>query len=288
MKISVIHTGFFKLDGGAMFGVVPKKMWNKLQPADEDNLCTWAMRCLLVDDGQNRVLIDTGIGDKQDARFFSHYHLHGEQTLLGSLAAAGYRPEDITDVFHTHFHFDHCGGGIRRKGDGFEVVFPHARYWADQKQWAWATEPNEREKASFLKENLQPIADLGLLHFLPDGPESPWPWMELFRTFGHTESMVLPVIQTGNGKLVFCADLFPSVHHIPMPWIMGYDMRPLETLQDKKRFFYRALAEDWTLFFEHDAANECCKLAENEKGVRGGEGFMLRDFLNQGFTHKAS
>lgn len=275
MKVSVIHAGNFKLDGGAMFGVVPKSMWSKLNPADENNMCTWALRCLLIEEGDTRLLIDTGMGDKQDAKFFSHYYLHGGQSLLGSLEQAGYKPETITDVLHTHLHFDHCGGGIRRNGEGYEAVFPNARYWVDKKHWEWGIQPNAREKASFLKENLLPIQELGLLNFLPDGAESPWPWLELFRVYGHTEAMILPLIKNQGKTLAYCADLFASIHHIPMPYIMGYDMRPLETLNDKKRFFERAIPENWTLFFEHDPVNECARLEQTEKGVRASAPFSF-------------
>lgn len=277
MKVSVIHAGNFKLDGGAMFGVVPKSMWNKLNPADENNMCSWALRCLLIEEGDTRLLIDTGMGDKQDAKFFSHYYLHGDHRLLSSLEKAGYSPESITDVLHTHLHFDHCGGGIRRKGEGFEAVFPNAKYWVDEKHWNWGILPNAREKASFLKENLLPIEELGLLHFLPEGAESPWPWLELFRVYGHTEAMILPLIKNQGKTLAYCADLFASIHHIPMPYVMGYDMRPLETLNDKKRFFERALPENWTLFFEHDPVNECARLEQTEKGVRATAPFSFAD-----------
>ena len=275
MKVSVIHAGNFKLDGGAMFGVVPKSMWNKLNPADENNMCSWALRCLLIEEGDTRLLIDTGMGDKQDAKFFSHYYLHGEHSLLSSLEKAGYAPESITDVLHTHLHFDHCGGGIRRKGEGFEAVFPKAKYWVDEKHWNWGIQPNAREKASFLKENLLPIQELGLLNFLPESTQSPWPWLELFRVYGHTEAMILPLIKNEGKTLAFCADLFASIHHIPMPYVMGYDMRPLETLNDKKRFFERALPENWILFFEHDPVNECARLEQTEKGVRATAPFSL-------------
>ena len=277
MKITPISTGFFKLDGGAMFGVVPKSMWNKLNPADDNNLCNWALRCLLIEEGKQLVLIDTGMGAKQDEKFFSHYHLSGTQDLIGSIRKAGYHEDQITDVVHTHLHFDHCGGSVVRKGDGFALTFPNAKYWVDEKHWAWAINPNAREKASFLKENLLPMQELGALQFLPQDGTSPWSWMQLFHCYGHTEAMALPVIQSEKGKLVFVADLFPSVHHVPLPYIMGYDMRPLETLADKGRFYKRALAEDWTLFFEHDATNECAKLIETERGIKVGDMFSLSE-----------
>lgn len=273
MKITPILTGYFKLDGGTMFGVVPKSMWNKLNPADDNNMCTWALRCLLIEEGKNLVLIDTGMGTKQDEKFFSHYYLHGGVDLIGAIRKAGYHENQVTDVVHTHLHFDHCGGSVHREGDGFALTFPNAKCWVDEKHWAWAITPNAREKASFLKENLLPMQELGALNFLPADGTTPWSWMQLFHCYGHTEAMVLPVIQSDKGKLVFVADLFPSVHHVPLPYIMGYDMRPLETLADKGRFYQKALAEDWTLFFEHDAVNECAKLVETERGIKVGQVF---------------
>lgn len=276
MKITPISAGYFKLDGGAMFGVVPKKLWNKCIVADDQNLCTWALRCLLVEEGETRLLIDAGMGDKQDAKFFTHYE-PGGPVLTDSLQKAGFAAGDITDILLTHLHFDHCGGVILRDGNHFAASFPNARIWVDAKHWEWATHPNAREKASFLKENILPIQELGLLHFLPEGESSPWPWLKLFRAFGHTEAMVLPVIESPAGKLVFCADLFPSVHHIPMPWVMGYDMRPLETLSDKQRFFEKALAENWLLFFEHDSENECARLELSDRGVKAGKPMNLRE-----------
>lgn len=281
MEIHVIDTGYFKLDGGAMFGVVPKSIWNKLYPSDDQNLCTWAMRCLLIVEGGNKVLIDTGIGQKQDEKFFSHYHLQGEDSLLGSILKAGFAPEEITDVVHTHLHFDHCGGTITRTDQGLAPTFKNARLWVDQRQWDWAIRPNAREKASFLKENLLPMQESGMLNFLPETEQAPWTWMTLFRCFGHTESMILPVINFKGQKIVFCADLFPSVHHIPLPYIMGYDMRPLETLNDKQRFFEQALAQNWLLFFEHDAVNECAFIRETEKGIRADQGMKFEDWLMQ-------
>lgn len=278
MNISVIDAGLFKLDGGAMFGVVPKVMWNKLNPADENNLCTWALRCLLIENGKDLILVDSGIGDKQDEKFFSHYYLHGDGNLIESIRRAGYHENDITDLVHTHLHFDHCGGSMKRSGEAIVKTFPNARYWVDENHWKWGIQPNAREKASFLKENLLPMQESGDLHFLPTGETSPWPWMSLFRCFGHTEAMVIPVIHSPNGKLAFVADLFPSTHHVPMPYIMGYDMRPLETMNDKERFFDQALAENWTLFFEHDAQTECARLEMGERGVKVGDRFAFQSF----------
>jgi glyoxylase-like metal-dependent hydrolase (beta-lactamase superfamily II) len=256
-------------------------MWNKLNPADENNMCTWSMRCLLIEEGDTRLLIDTGMGNKQDAKFFSHYYLDGKYTLEKSLEDAGITKDSITDVLHTHLHFDHCGGSILKTENGFEPAFPNAKYWVDKKHWDWAIHPNAREKASFLKENILPMEELGLLNFLPEGESSPWNWMTLFRAFGHTESMVLPVIEVNGKKLVFCADLFASAHHIPMPYVMGYDMRPLETLADKTRFFKQALEENWTLFFEHDPVNECGMLEMGEKGVRVARVFPLSEAFSE-------
>ena len=278
MKITPIHAGLFKLDGGAMFGVVPKSMWNKLNPADEKNMCTWSMRCLLIEEGKDLVLIDSGMGDKQDAKFFGHYDLHGTFSLIDSIRKAGYHEDQITDVFHTHLHFDHCGGSILKTETGFDLQFKNAKYWVDEKHWRWGIQPNAREKASFLKENLLPMQDLGALNFLPAGTQSPWSWMSQFHCFGHTESMVLPIIHSPKGNLVFTADLFASTHHVPMPYIMGYDVRPLETLNDKSRFFELALRENWTLFFEHDAQTECARLEMGEKGIKVTDRFDFCDF----------
>lgn len=283
MKIHTINTGLFKLDGGAMFGVVPKSLWNKANPADEHNMCTWAMRCLFIEHGNHRILIDTGIGDKQDEKFFSRYFLHGEDTLLGSLAALGFGPEDITDVFLTHLHFDHCGGAVRKESDGTLVpVFPKALYWSNQAHWASAISPNDREKASFLKENMLPLNQHGLLRFVDvtEGAE----WLDDIRiryVSGHTDSMMLPQIRYNGRTILYCADLLPSMHHISMPWVMAYDMRPLETMQEKKRLLREAVANDWVLFFEHDPVNECCTLEETDKGIRVKEVFSLQEFLSR-------
>lgn len=277
MNLHVIDTGFFKLDGGAMFGVVPKTLWQRTNPADENNLCTWAMRCLLIEDGNRLILIDNGIGEKQDAKFFSHYYLHGDASLNGSLKKAGFAPEDITDVFLTHLHFDHCGGGVKYNKDrtGFELAFPNATYWSNKDHWKWATIPNAREKASFLKENILPMQESGHLKFInPDEP-SPIPQFDILYVDGHTDKMMLPVIPYKDRSLVFMADLLPSVGHLPLPYVMGYDTRPLLTLAEKEAFLKQAAAGKYVLFFEHDAVNECCTVMETEKGIRLEQTFKL-------------
>ncbi|MEJ8756622.1 MBL fold metallo-hydrolase [Pontibacter sp. H259] len=279
MKLHVIDTGFFKLDGGAMFGVVPKTIWQRSNPADENNLCTWAMRCLLIEDGDRLILIDNGIGDKQDAKFYSHYYLHGDASLTSSLKKAGFAPEDVTDMFLTHLHFDHCGGGVKYKNsDGaLELVFPNATYWSNADHWKWATEPNPREKASFLKENILPMQESGHLKFIDPAKASPIPQLEILYMDGHTDKMMLPVINYKGQKLVYMADLLPSVGHIPLPYVMGYDTRPLLTLEEKALFLNKAAEEKYILFFEHDAVNECCTVEQTEKGVRLKDTFKLSE-----------
>ncbi len=278
MTLHPIHAGFFKLDGGAMFGVVPKTLWQKSNPPDENNLCTWALRCLLIDQGERRILVDTGIGNKQGEKFLKHFQPHGEQTLLGSLKEKGYAPEDITDVFLTHLHFDHCGGGVRWKDEEQQeavLTFPHATYWSTQKHWDWALNPNAREKASFLKENILPIQESGQLKFIdrPDEKPSVEEWMpgiDVLFVDGHTESQMLPVIKDYQGKtIIFGGDLLPSSFHVPMPWVMSFDVRPLNTLEEKERILGKA-AENGTVFFlEHDPVNECCTVHHKEgKGLR--------------------
>lgn len=277
MKLHVIDTGFFKLDGGAMFGVVPKTIWQKTNPADENNLCTWAMRCLLIEDGDKLILIDNGIGNKQDEKFFSHYYLHGTDTLLGSLRKAGFGPSDITDMFLTHLHFDHCGGGVRRVSDKLELTFPKARYWSNAQHWKWATEPNPREKASFLKENILPMKESGHLQFVEADDRSPFAQFDIRYVSGHTDMMMIPLIRYKDQTVCFMADLLPSVGHIPLPYVMGYDTRPLITLEEKARFLNEAADNRYILFFEHDPVNECCTVKQSEKGVRLDQTFQLAD-----------
>ena len=279
MKIHTINTGTFKLDGGAMFGVVPKSIWNKLNPADANNMCTWAMRCMLVEDGNRLVLIDNGIGDKQDEKFMGYYFLGHETTLDKSLAELGYHRDDITDVFLTHLHFDHCGGSIQWNKDrtGYEPAFRNAVYWSNEQHWEWAVKPNAREKASFLKENILPIQESGQLKFL--GPDDTvMPGFEVIRVNGHTESMMIPVIDYRGRKIAFMADLLPSEAHIPVAYVMAYDTRPLITLNEKAAFLERAANENMILFFEHDPVNECCSLKRTERGIRSDEKFTLSSF----------
>jgi len=292
MKLYSINTGYFKLDGGAMFGVVPKTIWNKINPADENNLCSWALRCLLIEDRDRLVLVDNGNGDKQDAKFFSHYHLHGDDTLEKSLAKYGFTKDDITDVFLTHLHFDHCGGSIKYEGDKLVPNFKNATYWSNERHWQWATEPNEREKASFLQENILPIQESGQLKFVehPLEKEKGWtayPPGTLMSEFtdnisirfvnGHTESMMLPEIKYDRKTIVFMADLLPSAGHIPLPYVMAYDMFPLTTLGEKRNFLNTAVKGDYILFFEHDPKHECCTVHQTERGIRPKEFFKLEE-----------
>jgi glyoxylase-like metal-dependent hydrolase (beta-lactamase superfamily II) len=282
MQLHTINTGNFKLDGGAMFGVVPKSIWSKLVPPDDLNLCSWAMRCLLVETGNRLILIDNGIGNKQDAKFMGHYYLHGADSLDSSLTAKGFHRSDITDVFLTHLHFDHCGGSIVRDGDQLVPAFPKATYWSNEAHWNWAVNPNDREKASFLKENILPIEESGQLQFVstPATGENLVDFAEGIQirfVHGHTQAMMLPQIQYKGRTVVFMADLLPAMAHIPIPYVMAYDMFPLTTLQEKKSFLAEAQSKDYVLFFEHDAVQECCSLQATEKGIRHGEVFRLEE-----------
>ncbi len=291
MKLYTIETEYFKLDGGAMFGVVPKVIWNKLNPADENNLCSWAMRCLLIEDGNQLILIDNGVGNKQSEKFFSHYHLHGEHTLNASLKKLGFSKDDITDVILTHLHFDHCGGSIDKVGDKLVPAFKNATYWSNEAHWQWAVYPNDREKASFLKENILPIQESGQLKFVQRNGvianerlekviSEIHPNISFRLVNGHTEAMMLPQIEYKGKTIVYMADLLPSVYHIPMPYIMGYDMFPMTTLQEKKYFLHEAITDNYILFFEHDPVNECCTLQQTEKGIREKEVFSLQELAN--------
>ena len=278
MKLYSINSGYFKLDGGAMFGVVPKSIWQKLNPADSNNLCNWAMRCLLIEDGDRLILIDNGMGNKQDAKFFGYYFLNGDDTLELSLAKNGFHKNDITDVFLTHLHFDHCGGSIEKQGDLFVPAFKNATYWSNKAHWQWATHPNDREKASFLKENILPIEESGQLKFIDvkEGIEFNENIKVKFVS-GHTEAMMLPQLSYKGKTIVYMADLLPSVAHIPVSYIMAYDTRPLQTLIEKKEFLSEAHQENYILFFEHDPQIECCTLKLTDRGVRSGEVFYLSE-----------
>ena len=278
MKLYSINTGYFKLDGGAMFGVVPKSMWQKLNLPDENNMCSWAMRCLLIEDGDRLILVDNGMGNKQDERFFGHYFLHGDDTLEKSLAKNGFNTDDITDVFLTHLHFDHCGGSIKQEDGKLIPAFKNATYWSNEMHWDWATNPNDREKASFLKENILPIKESGKLKFIDVVNGIAFTENIKVRFInGHTEAMMLPQIKYNGKTIVFMADLLPSVAHIPIPYIMAYDTKPLQTLQEKKLFLTEAQNNDYILFFEHDPAIECCTIQLTEKGIRSRDIFKLSD-----------
>ena len=285
MKLSVINTGYFKLDGGAMFGVVPKKLWSKTNPADQNNLCTWAMRSLLIEQDNRLILIDTGIGNKQNDKFFSHYHLHGEDSLENSINKAGYSLDEITDVFLTHLHFDHCGGAVKwknRENKILEPVFKNAIYWSNENHWNWAEDPNPREKASFLIHNISPIKDSGQLKFIDKNSQltnNVFKNIDVFFADGHTESQMIPIINFNGQKIVFMADLLPSVGHIPIPYVMGYDTRPLKTLAEKDFFLKLCQENNYLLFLQHDSVNECCTLKSTEKGIRLKSSYNLADFL---------
>lgn len=280
MHLYTIDTGFFKLDGGAMFGVVPKSIWKKNNPADENNMIQLAMRCLLIEDGNRLILVDNGIGNKQDEKFMGHYYLNGTASLHQSLQKLGFDARDITDMVLTHLHFDHCGGSIQWNADRtkFETAFPNASYWIHKQQWEEALAPNPREKASFLKENIAPIAESGQLKLLERG-EKIHEQIDFIFSNGHSRGMMLPKIHTHGKTLVFMADLIPTSSHIPVPYVMGYDVRPLETMSEKTEFLAEAAAGQYILFFEHDPYTEACTVAVTEKGIRKENSFNLAEVL---------
>ncbi len=285
MKIHSLNTGNFKLDGGAMFGVVPKTIWQRTNPADQNNMCDWSMRSLLIEDGNRLILIDTGIGDKQDEKFFSYFSLSGTDSLKGNLNKLGFSPEDITDVFLTHLHFDHCGGAIQWNKDrtGFEPVFKNAIYWSTENHWKWATEPNPREKASFLAENILPLQESGQLKFVErtgDFTKNVFNNFDVLFVDGHTDSMMIPQIRYQDKTIVFMADLLPSTGHVPLPYVMGYDTRPLITMTEKEKFLNQAAEKEFVLFLEHDSVNECCTVQQTEKGVRLNKSFQFSDLFH--------
>lgn len=286
MKIYPIETGNFKLDGGAMFGVVPKSLWQRTNPTDEKNLIDMSMRCMLIEEGDRLILVDTGVGDKQSEKFFSYYFLFGGYSLDASLAKYGFHRDDITDVFLTHLHFDHCGGSIQWNKDrtGYEPAFKNAKFWSNESHWNWAANPNAREKASFLKENINPIQESGQLNFI-DLPKtnvlqnSPLGF-DIFFADGHTEKQMIPQIQYQEKTIVFMADLLPTTGHIPLPYVMGYDTRPLLTLDEKQLFLNKAADEEYYLFLEHDAHTELCTVQHTEKGVRLKDTFKFNEIFN--------
>lgn len=285
MTLYPIETGNFKLDGGAMFGVVPKSLWTKTNPADSNNMIDIAARSLLIEEGDQLILIDTGLGNKQSEKFFSYYHLWGNLSLEKSLKQAGFHRDDITDVFLTHLHFDHCGGSIQwnKNKTGYEPAFKNAAFWTNKLHWDWATNPNAREKASFLKENLLPMQESGQLNFISREDESFVESSELgfgvLFVDGHTEKQMLPHINYKGKTMVFMADLIPTVGHIPLPYVMGYDTRPLLTLDEKLKFLEKGVSKEYVLFFEHDAHNELCTLKQTEKGVRLNETFTFDEIF---------
>jgi glyoxylase-like metal-dependent hydrolase (beta-lactamase superfamily II) len=286
MKLYPIEAGNFKLDGGAMFGVVPKTIWNKTNPADSNNLIDIAARCLLIEDGSRLILIDTGMGDKQSEKFFGYYSLWGTHSIDKSLALYGFHRDDITDVFMTHLHFDHCGGSVRWNADrtGYEVAFKNAKYWSNHDHWEWATKPNAREKASFLSENILPMQESGHLSFVKRNDVAYLDQSELdfgiHFVDGHTDKMMIPQIQFQDKTFCFMADLIPTAGHIPLPYVMGYDTRPLLTLPEKEMFLNQAADQNFYLFLEHDAHNEIITVERTERGIRLKEVFSCKEIFD--------
>lgn len=281
MKIYPIETGNFKLDGGAMFGVVPKTIWQKTNPADANNLIDMSMRCMLIEDGDRLILIDTGLGAKQSDKFFGYYYLFGDFSLTSSLKKHGFHKDDITDVFLTHLHFDHCGGAIEFNAQKtfLQPAFKNAKFWSNEKHWQWATVPNAREKASFLKENIQPIQESGQLNFINENYKNQLDFDILFMD-GHTEKQMLPKIAYQGKTVIFMADLLPTIGHIPLPYVMGYDTRPLLTIKEKESFLNLAADNNYYLFLEHDAHHELCTVHHTEKGVRLKNTHKFSDIFN--------
>ncbi|WP_121964767.1 MBL fold metallo-hydrolase [Myroides sp. N17-2] len=285
MKLYAIESGNFKLDGGAMFGVVPKVIWDKTNPADGNNLIDLAARLLLIEDGNRLILIDTGMGNKQSEKFFGYYNLWGDHTIDKSLAKHGFHRDDITDVFLTHLHFDHVGGAVDWNADktGYVNAFKNAKYWTNENHWEWATKPNAREKASFLSENILPIHESGALNFInrpnTDLLHNSELGFDIFFADGHTEKQMIPIINYNGKKIAYVADLLPTVGHIPLPYVMGYDTRPLLTLGEKEKFLKMAADEQWYLFLEHDAHNEIITVQHTEKGVRLNDNLKANDIL---------
>ena len=280
MKLHIINTGTFKLDGGATFGVVPKTIWQKVWPADENNLCTWALRCLLIETEERKILIDCGIGDKQDENYLKHFHIVGQRNFDEILSEKGFSTNDITDVIFTHLHFDHCGGAVKHNADrsGFEPTFKNAIYWVSKSQWDLANNPNPREKASYLKENYLPLFENGMIKFI-ESDSSLYKDLSVKLYSGHTMGQVIPYINYHGKTLVYMGDFIPTVFHFPLPWVVSYDTSPLISMAEKEKFLNEAIENNYTLFFEHDLFHECCTLTRTEKGIRAKETFELKRFL---------
>lgn len=295
MKLYPIEAGNFKLDGGAMFGVVPKPLWTRTNPADSNNMIDIAARCLLIEEGNKLILIDTGMGDKQSDKFYSYYDRWGNFSLDDSLKKNGFHRDDVTDVFMTHLHFDHCGGSVQWNKDrtGYEPAFKNAHFWSNKKHWQWATEPNRRERASFLKENILPMQESGQLHFIENAnqslsaentkedylQETPLGFGVFFAD-GHTEKQMLPIIEYKGKKLAFMADLLPTAGHLPLPFVMGYDTRPLLTMPEKEKFLNAAADNKYYLFLEHDAHQQIITVKHTEKGVRLDKTYTFNELFN--------
>jgi glyoxylase-like metal-dependent hydrolase (beta-lactamase superfamily II) len=281
MNLHVIDAGNFKLDGGAMFGVVPKQLWERKIPADDINLCSWKMRCLLVEDGKKLILVDTGMGDKQPEKWLSYYYRHGQGDLIHSIRSKGFHETQITDVILSHLHFDHAGGAVKWNStkDKLELTFPNANYWTHSSHWDWAMNPNDREAATFLSENLKPIEELGHLNFIDKKIDYFGTNYDFRYADGHTEKMIMPVVKYGNQKLIFVADTIPSHAHIHIPWVMGYDVRPLETMKEKKSLLKTIADENWLVYFDHDPFFDVCTIKSTEKGYKPDYTGSLEEYL---------